>query len=372
MPSAAVRGEKERPMKTEFKHTRLALIIPFFFLFLSTSCGGGGGGGGGGGDDGGGDGGGQTLNEYNFQLDILADNPLRLSAAMGSATLEALAGPITGTYTLDSETISLNGGPMMKITTDLWDAPLGTLTINVNTPIESSGGDNPSKGEIGIAVGDSPYDYFIAVTITDTWVNLSLNGGEPVPYTWDEFDELIGSDKPDWQKQASFASNIVGFIFSQLNFDIKAITLIEENDTELSKRSVTINGDTFTGTPPAGHDAKGTLILSSTDGNVGPGSDFSEVFNDYWVNDPSDDIDQLYDGSVRFVGFLEDSDDARDVITAIGFVPNGADDPGGVFFDGEGLTIYETEETSGVFSIDEAATLTITGGYSIMFYEPQP
>jgi hypothetical protein len=296
---------------------------------------------------------------------------------MGSATLEALAGPIAGTYTLDTETISLNGGPMVKVTTDLWDGLLGILSINVDEPIESIEGDNPTQGKITVGVGGvgipPTFEYLFSVTITGTGVLLEREGFAPVEKTWDEFDELLGSGAPDWQQQASFASIIIGFIFDQLTFDINTIKRIEENDTALSKGNVTINGDTFPGTPPAGHDAQGTLTLSLTSGNGGPGSDFSEVFHDYWVNDPLDDIDQLYDGSVNFIGFLRNSDDARDVITSIGFIPNGPDDPGGVFFDGEGLTIYETEETSpGVFSIDDAATLTITGRYSITFFESTP
>lgn len=381
MPSNAVRGEKERPMKTESKHTRLAFIISFLFLFLSTSCGGGGGGGGDDGGDNGDGGGGQTLSEYDFQLSLLADpdHLLILSATLDSqpvtATLEKIfeGGTFNGTYDIASETITMGASAVKVTTTGMWDPPFNTLTIAIDEePVVMPVGNSPTQGKITVRVGENPdYEYTLTVTITPTGVLLDREGTSE-SLTWDEFETLLSSDTADiWEKQASFASNIVGFIFNQLNFDIEAITLIAENDTVLSKKSVTFNS-AFTGTAPAGHASQGTLILSSTDGNVGPGSDFSEVFNDYWVNDSSDDIDQLYDGSVRFVGFLEDSDDARDVITAIGFIPNSADDPGGVFFDGEGLTIYETEETSGVFSIDEAATLTITGGYSIMFYEPQP
>jgi hypothetical protein len=269
---------------------------------------------------------------------------------------------------LDTETISLNGGPMVKVTTDLWNAPLGILSINVDEPIESIEGDNPTQGKITVGVGINPFAYTFSVTITGTGVRLEREGFVSVEYTWDEFEELLGSGAPDWQQQASFASSIIGFYFNQVKFVINAITLIEENDTALSKGNVTINGDTFPGTPPAGHVAQGTLTLSCTNGNVGPGGDFSEVFHDYWVDDPSDDIDQLYDGSVRLDGFVENSDEARDIITSIGFpvVLFGSED-----HPEEGLTIYETEETSpGVFSINDAGTLTITGGYSIQFSEP--
>jgi hypothetical protein len=359
-------------MRNEFKITKFTfIIITLFFLFLAASCGGKGGGGS---DDGAsGESGGQPLSEYNFNLSLLNDYPLTLHATMDSepvsVTLEAIFGGATfyGLYNLDDETITLSTAAV-KATATMWSTP---LTIQVSAPIISRDGNNPEQGSIIISNGEG----FISVTITDEpspGISLSLNDGTPVFYTWDEFDELLGSDKPDWQKQASFASSIIDFIFSQLRFVINGINLIEKNDTALSKGDVTITGDTFSGTPPAGHSAQGKLMLSNTDGDVGPGGDFSEVFNDYWVNDPSDDIDQLYSGKVSLVGFLEDSDDARDVITAIGFIPNSAEDPGGVFFD-EGLTLYETQESpSGIFTIDDSATLTISGRYTIMFYEPEP
>jgi hypothetical protein len=363
------------------KHVRFVPVAMALCLcILTTSCGGGGGGGGG--DDGGGGGGGQTLSEYGFGLNLLTDRPLTISTVLDSqpvtATLENVGGgsSFNGTYSIDSETITMGTSFVKVTTTGMWDAPLNILTIAMNdeNPVVMSAGEGPTQGKITVGVGESPaYEYSFTITITPAGIVLD-RGSTSEPMTWDELEALLLSDTAaTWEKQASFASSIIGFIFNQLNFDINAITLIEENDTVLSKKSVTINGDTFPGTPPAGHIAQGTLILSSTDGNVGPGGDFSEVFNNYWVNDTSDDVDQLYEGSVSFVGFLRNADDARDVITAIGFIPNGTEDPGGVFFDGAGLTIYETQETSpGVFSIDDAATITITGGYSILFFEPTP
>jgi hypothetical protein len=366
-------------VKALFKHQRvLFMILSLSVLILASSCGGGGGGGDS--DDGGGDGGGQPLSQYGFGLSPLADKPLTLSATLDSqpisATLEkgSEGETFNGTYDIASETITMRASFVKVTTTGMWDPPLNTLWIRITNekPIIMPLGNNPTQGTLTVGVGGNPsegFEYTFTITITGTGVLLEREGFVSKEYTWDLFGELLGTDALDWEKQASFASSIINFIFNQLNFDINAITMIEENDTVLEKKSVTVDGDTFLGTPPAGHAVKGTLTLSCPDGNVGPGGDFSEVFHDYWVNDPLDDIDYLYNGSVSFVGFLENSDAVRGVITSIGFVPNPGE-PGGVLFDGDGLTIYETEETSGVFSINDAATITITGGYSIMFFEP--
>jgi hypothetical protein len=349
-------------MKTESIHSRLPFIVLAAFMWLlAASCSSGGGGGGD--DDGGG--GGQTLSEYDFAFSLLSEAPLTLDSSLGTATLEAIGGGASfgGVYSLEEDTVTMNFG-WVKITTTLWDDP---LSIGVNDPIVSMEGENPDQGSMTISSGEG----LITVSIASSaGVNISLNGGASVYFTWDQFDELLGSGAPDWQQQASFAATMIGFVFSQLDFVVGAITLIAENDSILSSSSVIIDGATFPGTPPAGISAEGTLTLSNTEGEVGPGGSFSEVFDDFWVNDSMDDIDTLFEGRVDLVGYLEDVDE-NGITTAIGFIPDPGD-PGGVFFD-DGLTIYETEENpAGVFTIDDTSAITITGRYSIMFYEPGP
>jgi hypothetical protein len=357
-------------MKTKLEHVSFAFtIISFLFIMLLPSCGGGGGGGGDKGDGSEG----QALGIYNFSLSFLAGHPIQINASNGSTiTLEEIAehGNIAGSYNLDTSTIILDGGPRVKATTNLWVGQLGIIRINLDTSIESADGNHPTVGSVSLAVGD-PTEYTVTFTIntaTETVVDMVNNAtSETVSYPWDQFEELLWSKAPDWQQQASFAYYIINYYFYELRFVVNAFTLIEKNDTILPSQNVTVNGDEFPGTPPLGVDQQGTLVFSCTSGNAGPGSDFSQVFHDYWVDESSDDIDKLYEGTVNFVGFLRNSDDARDVITSIGFVPNGEQDPGGVFYD-DGLTIYDIKETSpGVFN--ETASITITGRYTILFSE---
>ena len=151
-------------MEINFIYSLRRLFILSIALFLSlflVSCGGGGGGGK---DNTGGNGGtgestNQTLPAYDFVLSLWADNPLEIGSNMGSRTVTARleplagAGPISGSYNMNTESISLNGGPILKISTDIWAGNEGILSINVNAPIVSSGPDNPVQAEIGIAAG---------------------------------------------------------------------------------------------------------------------------------------------------------------------------------------------------------------------------
>jgi len=352
-------------VKTTFNHPRvLFMILSLSVLILASSCGGGGGGGGDGDGNGNDDGGGQTLNEYNFRMDFGASDgplPLEVAAILGdeevTATLEGSPG---GSYILDPESVAFDAGPMVRITTNLWPGPLGILNINLSNDIKSIDGNHPEEGTMTVHIGDEGILYSLTTTFTVAGVNLKYNDGTPINYTWSQFEDLLGSSVPDWQQQASFAYNIVSFLFSQVSYIVSVFPLIDEGD------SVT-TGDTLpAGVLPDGFSNPGTRTLTDINGGEPqPGDTFRIDFQHFWKNDTSDDIDPLYDGTVRFVNFWRTS--VNDTITGIGFAPYQGS--GGVFFDG--LRIYEIEENSpGSFTLDDTATMTINGGYTILFSQP--
>jgi hypothetical protein len=250
---------------------KLSLSALFFCLVLAA-CGGGGGGGDGGGSGGEGTGGGETLDSYAYNFSLPVDNPLQISSSEGSITLGAMdgVGPISGSYTLDTETITLNGGPMMKVTTDLFQGSAAVFWVNVDTPVEASGGNSPYQGVITVHVG-APTAYSVTVTISAAGFHLVREGYAAVDLTFDQFDAVVGSSAPEWQQAASLACAAVGVVFSQLTFDIEAIRLIEEHDSTLAKESVVVNGDTFPGTPPPGSRRHGHADAEQPERQCRPG-----------------------------------------------------------------------------------------------------
>jgi len=346
-----------------------------FMILLIISCSGGSGGGGSDADNGGTEGSSEALPSYDFVLSLLADRPLEISSMVGprvvTARLESIAGPISGSYDMSTQSITLDGGPILKVVTDLWTGNDGILAINAGT-LTTSETDEHVLAQLTVAAGASPQTTYIGVAASAGSVTIQ-NMDQRVDLGWDAFEDLVGSSSPVWQQQAAVAYFMVGFIVSQLEFAISAMDLLETHGLALEKsKSLSITGDAFTGSPPDGHAAQGDQLLKwvdSGDGDLGPSDDFSITFNDFLRRDASDPVSTLYQGSVDFVGFLENLDEARDVITAIGFVPNPGE-PGGIFFN-EGFTVYEVEEDlQGTFTIDDSATLTIRGGYSIMLVEP--
>ncbi len=357
-------------MGKEFSASRvLSVLVGVLFFLFSASCGGGGG------DD---EEDIQTLDSYDFNLSFLDDDPMVVASGEGSwIRMEGRTddSQILGSFDVDENAITLDEDYGLKATTNIFGAALATL-INLDTDIVSVDGDHPTAGAVSLAVED-PDTSEILYTVTFT---ISTDGSgttvgleyfiddipqETAEYDWNTFEELFWNGEADeWQRQASYAWYVLNFHLYQVKNVVETLTLIGEHDTELQGGSVTINGDRY---PPV-TGTVGTMVLRCTSGDGGPGSDFSQTFTDFWENDPDDELDSLMDGVINYRGYLENVDEARQVITAIGFWPGGSEDPGGVFFDEEGLTVYETDETSpGTF--EETTSYNISGSYAIMFYE---
>lgn len=96
---------------------RNVLLLSLFALLVGC----GGGGGGGGGDDVKSEGG-DTLGTYDFNLSFLDGYPLEINSnSETNITMEPYAEGfnITGSYNLDTDTITLDGGPRVKVTTNI-------------------------------------------------------------------------------------------------------------------------------------------------------------------------------------------------------------------------------------------------------------
>jgi hypothetical protein len=102
------------------------------------------------------------------------------------------------------------------------------------------------------------------------------------------------------------------------------------------------------------------------DVEVGPGDSFVWYFDDCWDDDPDDDIDDLYNGTINLMNYVDNEEDG--VTIRIGYEPP-VEGPGGVYF--ENFEISEIEEDGGIYSHDSASAVTLNGGYIIVFYEPE-
>ncbi|HPS93695.1 MAG TPA: hypothetical protein PK600_04460 [Deltaproteobacteria bacterium] len=366
-------------MKTKSEHTRVAFtIISFLVLMFSASCGGGGGGGDGDGD------GSQILSEYDFalNLDLTNEDQFEIDGNMGEGTgsifFQGFDGnDYNGTLNLSEEngetsvaSIIVDETTVFQIdVSDIWEET--NLSIGVTDPIVFENGDDPDSGTFLI---DNGGGNLISVSFyilnNDFWVDLQLGDGEIYPYLLDEFKDLLGSDADTWQQQASVAYHMIEMLFDQVNFVAGMIIKIDDDDnaSALLGDGVITEGDENAGLDALDESLPGTLTLRCESGSVGPGSDFSVVFDHFWQDDPEDNIDTAIHGSVELLGFLRT--EAGNEITSVGFAPFG-EDRGGVIYNEAGVAFYETQQDDDGLVIGSLTpTHTIYGSYSLIFSKP--
>jgi len=234
----------------------------------------------------------------------------------------------------------------------------GSYAVNFTDNVGAVIGDAPTSGAFNVVMGIDT----ITVTILANGVQLVLNGGAPIDYTWDEFTDLLDDEMNEpWQRWASLAGGAVEFIVVQF-FNVANIL----DDLEL----VTFNSpfvetcDMFTGTPPDGVLAQGEVTVTWLgSGELADGDDFTWQFTQCWDQDD----EELLDGTITLQDYTETVDFDTGVLFDIGFGSLGGNAPGGVIFD---ITISETEENQGVWTIPADEVITLSGGFVLNIQQP--
>ena len=330
-----------------------------------------GGGSGGGGDDGPGDVEPPLviLTNYNFFLANLNDGALLTADVGGEFTVTIdIDGLLAGNLDLDvgvgtsvtflSYLLRANNRIDITVASPEGSPLDGTFAVLFSADINALVDEAPTSGSFDVV---TPAET-VTVTILADGVQLALNGGMPIDYTWDEFTDLLDDElsKP-WQRRASLAGGAIEFLVEQF-FNIASIL----GDLEM----VTLNSpyietcDMFTGSPPQGVLAQGDFTITWLgSGELSDGDDFTWEFNNCW----SLDEEELLDGTVSLREYAESVDFNTGVLFYIGFGGLGAGAPGGVSFD---LTFSETVEADGVWSIPADGVVALSGGFILNIQEP--
>ena len=330
-----------------------------------------GGSGGGGGDDGPDDVEAPLviLPNYNFFLTNLNDGSLFAADVGGEFTVTVdIDGLLAGNMDLDvgvaNDVTFLSWILRVDNRIDLTIAspegsPLdGTFAVLFTADISATVGDAPTSGSFSVV---TPAET-VTVTILADGVQLALDGGMPVDYTWDEFADLLEDELAEpWQRRASLAGGVIEFMIEQF-FNVAGIL----GNLEL----VTLNNpfvetcDLFTGSPPQGVLAQGDVTVTWLgSGELSDGDDFTWEFNNCW----SLFDEELLDGTVTLQDYTEAVDFNTGVLFYIGFGGLGAGDPGGVIFN---LTFSETVLADGVWTIPADGVVALSGGFVLNIQQP--
>jgi hypothetical protein len=339
------------------------------------------GGGGGGDDDGGSIGGGDDpgpvniLPTYNFFLTNLqeADGGL-LTASLGSGLTVSididglLANSIDVAVNASNEVTFLSYFARATSRFDLVVSSDGQLPLDGTVAVILTEdlifdviGAPPTSGAFDVVIPAET----ITVTVVAGGVELSLNGGEAVSYTWDELANLLDDEAQEtWLLRASLAVGAAEFLYE---YFFNVADILDELELATLTNPLIESCDMFTGSPPDGVLPQGEITVTWTgSGELSNGDDFTWGFNQCWIDEPNDVTDELLDGTVLLENYTETVNFDTNTLFEIGF-GGLSGQPGGVIFD---LTVSETVEDNGVFTISPDDIITITGGFAMIIQDP--
>jgi hypothetical protein len=322
-------------------------------------------------------GGTNILPTYGFSIGALIDGTTQLTAAIETDTAtygisidlgQSLTGTVdtsvdnAGNIILTSAVI--DSGSHMSLATSDGLSLLGTFDVTVVTDLESSLHGPPAAGVVEATSGTE----VVRAEIVPDGVELSLNGGTPVAFTWDQINALwLDDTAPDWQRRGALALSALDLVFSRALMTNDALNLIDDTLPANNPRQESC--DAFTSGPPAGISAQGIRTLTWLgSGSLQPGDDFRWSFIDCWINNPDNNVDDVFNGDINLRGYV--NVDSGGNLTRTGFEPFGfGTSEGGVLFDNLEITRI-VEDSLGNFTVDPNGRTTLNGGFVVVFFAP--
>lgn len=336
--------------------SRLASTLAIFATL--AACGGGG-------DDGG-------------TIDITDDAAPPLPAVLKFGIGTKDSAPLTFSSSVDTTTVTI-AYPLLSFG-GTWDRGSGAYTLAGSTGVNSSpvpplfgnfgnqivetlawtGDGSPTAGKLE-QITPAGNAFFlpdpVQTTIVGNVLTLSYPNETPLDLDWDSYLNLwVDDTQIDPWRLASFGGATLSLAIERIRMILDLMAFINANDTAISAAGA--NGLVTNCSPRPGA-ATGTrrIALANPDGELNPGDGLIVTYSDCWIDDATDDVDQLLDGSITLSGYIENATDAGV------FVSTGFDE-----FRFESLEVRETETVGSVVNVDPTAV--VTSGTLTLFVQP--
>jgi len=340
--------------KGKFRMGWLGLI--FLGSVMIFGCGGGGGG-----DDGGG---GEvtptppTTTIVNYSI----NNPEPASSVqLLRATADGIAYTINsiglkGTYNRITRETTLNDNTGIEFTVNPYRITGNPLQIGVLIPNGSTvrwvGQNNPTEGAFQVNPVGLAFN-FIRVEVNNTLpggagVDIYVDGTFRSSLPWWDFIDAASDSQLDYEIVASIAYRVWQSFYRQAQQAYTALEIIVTKD-DLLESSGTIQ-EMGTGFPAAGPKRMTIQWVDTNGGGLGPGDSFNCTFENWWVNEPTNDKDYIYDGLLQLIWYWRGQ--------------NAAGSFAGGNFNFTNFTSRETDSNTN--QIDQTSTITFNGGFLLI------
>lgn len=324
---------------------------------------------------------GTVPNLLNYQISQVSGVSMTL-AVNPEATVSSML--MNGTLDRTNEIITLNAQtpPAMVVSAagflDSLDPLFNDYQLRVISAVTWTGSGDPTSGEFEIVSSSSPDSINVKVdnTIPGVVVTDIPSGGGlvSVPLDWQEFRDAF--DNPvvnqEFAAVASFATTLLRLVYEQGELVVQTLEFIGENSDSMEAiGTVGEDCDMFpVNLPPditVANPGSFTVGWNDADNDISIGTG-DRVFLDFfecWVNEESDPVARLYNRGITFNNYTEIQ--SGNVITRVGFESPDGVIAGMVF---EFMEITETEDNGINTVISSDNTITVSGGFSMVFTAP--
>ncbi|MDJ0522361.1 MAG: hypothetical protein QNJ90_09865 [Planctomycetota bacterium] len=338
---------------------------PWFVLAtccaIAIGCGGGGGGGGPEIQP-------QTLPLYEFGIgETNGGEPFEVSFSEGGGNFSvAVMFPGTGmrgTVEPGDGDHTIAAGSMLDVDSDVGDPLFGVFDIDVTTTINVPNDDWADTGTYEVHYGGDTTE----VSFQGSSVRVIHDGGAPEIYSWDNFEDMVGSPAETYLQRAALAWGILEFMLDTSDVIAQTFELMEEDLYYFNPMSHGCDGIAPL-TPPGwvsmdtGNHVFGWNDVNFDD-DMGPGDNFSWYFDMCWREEDGGGEGEFWrSGTMQLLNFTEVV--SGGAYTRVGYEP--FVDDGGVFFND--VLVYETEGDGPNLEID--APRYLNGSFQIAWWAP--
>jgi len=312
-----------------------------------------------------GGGGGGDGDDVEITDDPAPPMPVSVSFGIGTKTAAPLtltAGPVTisypllsfsGTWDRNAKAYTLTGGTGI----DSGPSLFGTFASQLVQPLAWVDSKVPTLGRIENTTPAGNTLFLpepVQSTITAAGLRLTYPGAIPLDVDWETYIGLWAGAPapPDHWRLASFGGATIALAIDRMTMILDLMAFINGNDRAIAAAGAT---GLVTACSPRPGAAAGTrrIALTQADGVLNPGDGLTVTYNDCWIDDPTDDLDILRNGTITLSLYIENATPFSTGFDQFRF---------------DALTEQETDTVGGVVNVDP--TTIVTTGTLTLFVRP--
>lgn len=211
----------------------------------------------------------------------------------------------SGTWNRTAQAWTLGG----RTGVDSGAALFGRFQAASVVPVSWTGDSPPTAGKLEF-ITPAGNSFFLPELVqatfdTSTLPVLLTYGATTSRYDWDAYLSLwIDDTQPrEWQL-ASFGGTASFLVADRTQLILNLMAYINANDTRIASAGAAGLVTDCSARPGA---ATGTrkIALANPDGVLNPGDGLVVTYTNCWIDDPTDNIDLLYNGSIALNGYIE-------------------------------------------------------------------